>query len=688
MVEKHEQGRFDKMSAERSAHESSAGNVVYNKSMKDAYADLLMERMSRDGSMAVESDDNQEEFEMGMIEDYDDDGDTSYYRKFKRSVLHDTDLDKNSALQHDEDEADDDEADDAWLDDNTTLDHEYSSEADRSFYEDYEDDGDQLAELGEESDAYHDDGNENWHINSKAGIIVLLTLLGLIFMGPLLNYITASPLSNTSVRNPSAMPAIQKQINHLYSEIDHRDQKSKSDFDKTIKVIINQFEKKIRELLPSNVASLKTQLESLTKKVNQLSNSLSNWERNSGPPFTVDNVTEWQLQLAKELDSQLPQQIPVVMNNSSAMMVIPELGDYLEKLIGGLIQHSKPQLDNSMLEYDLNQYVKEILANQFQYVDKDYFIRELNRNLQMNKLEIWEEMSTRLDKWHKEQPKGNTLQSVIPQQYSNILLKKLINQIYNTNQHQWEDDLDFATFAQGTKLLNHLTSATYIQGAGVRPVELLQDSRYGPSTYWQCGDSQKCSWAIRFREPLYLTRLSYLHGRFNNNLHAMNSAPQTISVYVKLAKTTKNVDLQKVISLAQKFNQGQRFNRDDQFIRIGQYRYSLADNKLRQSLQLPSWFIQLKPLVRSIAFEVDQNYGNKRFTSLRKFIINAVTQEDLIIMETNTFPLRFSDPPEYASTPTAHSVECVKEPIQGFDDANLNKNKESIPSFGQDELIS
>lgn len=671
--------------------------AVYNKSLKTAYADLLMEKMSRANSMAAGSAaDNMEDFEMGMIEDGDDDENNSYYKKFKRSILNDAELGESLGTQN---VVDKDVHGDAWLDDNSTLDQDYSSEADKSFYEDDEEDedrekdGESIVATDEDSeyyDDYRDDGNdeEEWSSSSKRMILIALFFLGLLCIGPLFNAVMPSTSGQSSVRSASTMPALQKQINHLYSEIDHRDQKSRSDLEKTIKVIINQFEKKIRELLPSNVASLKNQLESLTNKVNQLSLSLSKWERKSSSIFTMDNITEWQAELAKELESHLPQEIPVIMNNSSTMLVIPEMNDYLQNLIASLMQHSNARPDNSTLQYDLNLYVKEILADQFQYIDKDYFIRELNRNLQISKQEIWQEMASRLDQWQKERPKEYSEQNVIPRQYSSILLKKLINQIYNTNEHQWEDNLDFATFAQGTKLLNHLTSKTWNQGTGVSPIELLQDSKYGPSTYWQCGEPQKCSWAIRFQEAIYLTRLSYMHGRFNNNLHAMNSAPKLISVYVKIAKTNGNVDARKIIALAQKFNQGQKLSLDSQFIRIGQYPYSLTDTKIRQVLPLPSWFIQLKTRVRAVVFAVDQNYGNKRYTSLKKFTVNAVTQEDLSIMESNSFQLRCSGTPEYASSSITNDIDDMKETVQGSDDVNQpHKSRCNVPAFGQDELI-
>ena len=649
-------------------------NSIHNKSLKSAYADLLLEKVGNGAKSVVYDGDDEscEEGELGMIEENEDELDSDYYGKFKRSILkegRDDESDKVSEMSAD---------DDRWLDDNSTLDEDYTDEADRSFY-------------GEETEEYPAD--ETFHyeeepqpgLTSKKWFMIGLSFIMVLFLGPMINGLLSS--GGTSLTQ-AGMPAIQKQINHIYSELNTREQRSKSDFDKTIKVVISQFEKKIKELLPSNVMKLQNQLESLSNKVNNLSFSLSQWENKQTPIFSIDNVTEWQSRLVEELNAQLPQQIPVVIDNDTSMLVLPELGKYMAQIASSLVQQSEEPRVDHFLKYDLNSYVKEILSNEFQYVDKSFFLNELNRRMQLNNHEIWQEMNDRVEqlKHENSSPTGS-----VPQQYSNILLKKLVNQIYNANQHQWEEDLDFATFAQGTKLLNHLTSRTWAQGNAIGPVELLQDAKYSSTTYWQCAGDRDCTWAIRFKDPVYITRLSYLHGRFNKNLHMMNSAPKMISVYVKLAKSDKNIEVQKLIKLAKSFKQGQPLSKDNQHIRIGQYDYSLTDNKVRQALPLPAWFIQLKPLVRSIVFEVNENYGNKRFTSLRKFIINAVTPEDLQIMETNTFPFISNEPPEYA-TPVSDSKSLqIDEQLlrrQSSADDVAHTLTGAIPSFGQDEVDS
>ena len=457
--------------------------------------------------------------------------------------------------------------------------------------------------------------------------------------------------------------------------------------DKTVKVIISQFEKNIKKLLPPNLVNFENNISSLTKQVDTISTSMSELQRQRDR-FTVENVTQWQDQLVKQLDTHLPQEIPVVINNSSSLLIIPELHNYLSALISDVIE--TPGIvttggTENRWEYDLNHYVKEILSDELQYIDKDYFIQEMNRRLQSNKQEIWKEITNRLE---SQQQQVQSDYSNAPQQYSSILMKRLIHQIYNSNQHQWEDDLDFATYVQGTKLLNHLTSPTWKQGNGVQPIELLTDSKQSSSTYWQCENEPECSWAIRFKTPLYLTQMSYIHGRFTNNLHIMNSAPRIISLYVKLTYTKEIKALQ---ALANQYSFGQPHKRDRNYIKISKFEYRLTDSRIRQQIPLPPWFIQLKPLVRSIVFQVEENYGNKKFTSLRKFIINGVTPQDLQIIENNEFPVLLGDIPEYGVAQNANEGKRKVLPSTPLYASPPTVNTRfhpasKVPSFGQDEL--
>lgn len=177
----------DNMSSQSPHQYHGYEKAVYNKSLKTAYADLLMEKMSRANSMAAGSAaDNMEDFEMGMIEDGDDDENNSYYKKFKRSILNDAELGESLGTQN---VVDKDVHGDAWLDDNSTLDQDYSSEADKSFYEDDEEDedrekdGESIVATDEDSeyyDDYRDDGNdeEEWSSSSKRMILIALFFFG------------------------------------------------------------------------------------------------------------------------------------------------------------------------------------------------------------------------------------------------------------------------------------------------------------------------------------------------------------------------------------------------------------------------------------------------------------------------------------------------------------------------------
>lgn len=314
-----------------------SGDYLYNKSLSTAYRDLLMKQMgNQNRSMAVEGDgsdgdledmSNYEEYDVGLDQrnkdDKDPEDDSENYRKFKKSLV----------LDDDEGASD---MDDAWLDENSTVDGDYTDEADRSFYdgdhqteEEVNDDDDDI-DLDDDEDGYPEDEEELMVNGFNMSRLIWWIVLGLIifFAGPLLNSMLKSLGSGTKpiVGTPTGTTSLQRQINHLYNELDHRDDRYKSDFDKTIKVVISQFEKNIKKLLPSNLNYLQSQLESLTNRVNNISLALS---RNVSPQFSMENVTEWQQQLVHELEAQLPQEIPVVVDNSSSILVIPELHNYL-----------------------------------------------------------------------------------------------------------------------------------------------------------------------------------------------------------------------------------------------------------------------------------------------------------------------------------------------------------------------
>ena len=160
---------------------------------------------------------------------------------------------------------------------------------------------------------------------------------------------------------------------------------------------------------------------------------------------------------------------------------------------------------------------------------------------------------------------------------------------------------------RGQELLQRLTSTSYQNGNG-----LSQRSFYflnsppstSSSSYWQCSTSEtrNCSFTIHFNRPIYLTKLSYLHGRLKNNLHIMNSAPRQIAVYILLEEKKKKTKTKtKEFTLAaHKHNAGQQYKWDPDYIKIATYQYQLESPQLNQVFNLPLWYIKQRPLVRSL----------------------------------------------------------------------------------------
>ncbi|CCF60125.1 hypothetical protein KAFR_0J00570 [Kazachstania africana CBS 2517] len=588
-------------------------------SIRDKYRDLLSQRLNESVKRTEDDDSDDESYEPNNSEGYEfeseDDEDYSMVEDPDKSFIQDNGDYEDTGL--------------------------YSTEEDDAYY--YDDDDEE-----EEEEEYRQPWFKSW-----GSWLLIFLFFSLLFKQWGWNTETGS------LQSVGSMKSIQRQINHLYNELNSRDLKQKNELDNKLKIVISQFEKNIKKLLPSNVLNYQSEIDKLNKKVNSLSQQ----------EVTLENVTEWQKELINQLKENLPNEIPVMVNNSSSVLVIPELHTYLSEIISNLVQNNVPP---KMLEYDLNNYIREILTNEFQYVEKNYFINELEHKLQRNKLEIWNEIQNNLETWKNDQ---NSYKESSSPQYSTIFLKRLINEIYNVNQHQWDDDLDFATWSQGTKLIKHLTSPVYSKGNRLPSTELLSDSKYiSSSTYWQC-PNDKCSLALRFSKPLHLTKISYLHGRFKNNLHMMSSAPKLISMYIKLANQNGS---KKLIHIAKKFDMGQVYRKDSTYIRVATYRYNLANDKIKQDFALPKWFIEFKPLIKSVLFQVEENHGNKDYVSLRKFIINGVLEEDLQILRNDQLELRFNrNTPEYSAQ--------SEEDLLTHQQPKLITNSH-IPSFGQDEL--
>ncbi|CAI6742692.1 ANL_collapsed_G0029870.mRNA.1.CDS.1 [Saccharomyces cerevisiae] len=107
-------------------------------------------------------------------------------------------------------------------------------------------------------------------------------------------------------------------------------------------------------------------------------------------------------------------------------------------------------------------------------------------------------------------------------------------------------------------------------------------------------------------------------------------------------------------------------------------------------MYLAPWFIQLKPLVRSIVFQVDENYGNKKVHISEEIYHQRVTPQDLQIIENNEFPVLLGDTPEYGVTQNAdegkRKVLLSKPPYASSSTSTKFHPASNVPSFGQDEL--
>ncbi|SCU79229.1 LAFA_0B01640g1_1 [Lachancea sp. 'fantastica'] len=651
---------------------------LYNASMQDAYNQLLSERNHEDQAVSFKDSEGEghdgkdfsDDFSDEISEDFSNDRlDISGRSSHGRSELDDDYEQFKTSLMRDDWPEQEEEEDD----DDDYEDKDYTEEADRSFIME-----------SDEPDAepwnFENRGNSRAGILPKKGVfntaaLIVLFLIVTMFWRP---WSTSHKLE-TSIfdEQPSATTGnaqIRAQLNSLYRELQDDRKTAKKELDNAIRLVILQVEKNIKKLLPKDMASVQSQIERLDSQVQDMSRSVS-----------LNNVTEWQDSLVAELHNLLPEQIPVVLNNSTkGLMVVPELHVYLAELIPQIVNRTVSIASTQPFRYDAGQYVREILRDEYQYVDKSYFLKELDSALNSNKEDILREMESRI-----------SILENVPQQYSNVLQRRLIHKIYNANQHQWQDDLDFATAAQGTRLINHLCSKSFqgtqgIPSNGVSPLDLLMDFQPAPSTYWLCSNdrgSKECSWAVRFAQPLYLTRISYVHGRFTNNLHLMNAAPSTISVYVKLQSSGNDAAFRRI---ATENGHGSAWAQDRSFIEIGSWNYDTSDPRIRQNFPLPPWLIQCKPQIRALALIVRSNYGNAHYTALRKFVVNAVTVQDLQLSSSYSQSQHF-EIPEYAS-PMQDSEKLRASQVAAWQLRNNHNPSsqggvhEDVPSFGQDEF--
>lgn len=614
-------------------------------------------------------------------------------RADKSFIIHDSDSDSEEKLEEqlDEEMLEEDSEDDAkdyLIDDlldtkskSKLNDTEYSDE-EHEDYVPYSDDYDSEFDDDSEDDILYNEPKFQWFrfIVLLLLITIVVPLFPTIFkVGSRFNKSISTQSFNSQSDITATFGTLQKQINHLYNELSIRDEKQKDEFDQKIKIIISQFEKNIKKLIPKKLLSFEDEITRLNHRLDEMNNRIE-----TGIKQTKSNAMN--IQEMDKLKTNLMNNINLSILESTTTNTteknIVEFKEYVSSFIIALFQEVNDNIisDYESCQENIHQYIDEITTEKLRTIDNADIINEMKRNMEEKKVELWHET--------KEYIISNnfqTLESQSSDQISTNFLKKLILQIYNSNRYQWENDLDFATVIQGSSIIPSLTSQTYKKGNGLKPNSLLSDTAYySPSSYWQCAISSgsPCQIGIQFNRAIYLTRLYYIHGRLINNLHIMNSAPHDISIYIIL----KNDKLRNAfIKEAMKHNVGTTFGRDPRFIKIGTISYDLENMRIRQQFELPLWYINLKPLISGILFQIDNNYGNEEYVSLKKFIVNGIIETDLNIIKTGKFPLDFKGSnaiPQYNSEDLNDDNDKKME-IR----SNIETRHGNVASFGEDQPV-
>ncbi|CCH59483.1 hypothetical protein TBLA_0B06600 [Henningerozyma blattae CBS 6284] len=564
--------------------------------------------------------------------------------------------------------------------------------------QEYEEDEEELLLDREDIDKQFQSTFQNLVSRADIKNICILFILTTVF-SIILTYSTKSKQDTALLSDPT-ITNLQNEVDNLYNQLSQIDSKYQQEMNDNLNMSIETFESKIKNLIPPDFLRLKTKLDLINQKVDHLSNIVKNnhhKEHNSKVDDGSNSLLMNYDTLLENLHLYLPDNIPIIINRdetskeNASIQILPEMYEQIYNLLvsvstsgpsteisGDDDKKKKTVISDFDLNIDLNSYIHEYLSNQFQFLNKQSFIDEFTSKLNNDNNNNFD-ISERSDK-------------ILP----------LVNNIYNRNIHSWQNDLDFATFTQGTKLLKKLTSATYLNGNGIFPVQLLLDNKMvSGSTYWQCqmGPSNGCTWAIQFTKPVFLTKISYLHGRLSKNIHIMNSAPKKISVYV-LPRTKIPSNIKEEIPYLTPHQL------DSRYIKLTSFEYDISEPSIRQAMPIPSWFIKLRIPIKSVIFQIDNNYGGTPYTSIRRFIVNGIIDEDLAILKDYKFPLRFNDIPDYTvpkehdnvmeysrSAPKQYPETIVELPnpqlhipnYQPPPTINSNQYIVDVPAFGDDE---
>ena len=197
--------------------------------------------------------------------------------------------------------------DDEWLHDwEDDDDTEYTEEADQSFLvEDDDSDFDEdeysyrkLRRSRDNSGDLGDDGS-SW-LTSRTIWAISLVIIAVWLTGSFLTVHGSSPLTPDLNRR---INSLQNQLNQLTHERETQKKKYEYDIDQNIKVIIQQFERNVKKLLPKNIKDLSgidTSVKKLEMKVNTLTEKVA-WK----------NIND----TLSRLNEVLPSEIPVIISS-------------------------------------------------------------------------------------------------------------------------------------------------------------------------------------------------------------------------------------------------------------------------------------------------------------------------------------------------------------------------------------
>ncbi|KAL6946895.1 hypothetical protein ACO0QE_001748 [Hanseniaspora vineae] len=474
---------------------------------------------------------------------------------------------------------------------------------------------------------------------------------------------------------------LDKQIHEIYRD--------RMELDKTVSVILQQVESKMKSLFHGN-------------RFNNTNNSLAS-------PL---NITEIELNVYKQVESgflhkladYLPTEIPVIIkrdpgDDRDKIWILPEFEQLLRTQMlnlppGNNSSRNALELDET-LQKTMNEYIKEVLLNEYQFVDKQFFMNELYKNINDIKALFLHESEKFSSLQHEYSLQDevfvrNLIQQEIFKEFERKTLYSRNAGVSGTIEQEKDkyNELNYATFSSGTRIMNHLCSPTFkglidqgIYSNEIGPIELLRNSEFKPvndhvgnnEIYWFCDISKKglhhCQWTARFKQPIYLHKIAYQHGRFKHNLSLMNSAPNTISLYVKIQDKTNRKQLMAAYT-SESGLPVQVMQNDNSFIKVCNMTYDTLNlNEQTQFFQLPIWFLKQKPLVKSVSFVVENNYGNPYYIALSKFVVNGFTPYDLKLMA-------LSDSLSSSSSSSSSSASNADSKISG-----------EYRSFGDDDEV-